>query len=157
MLKSAILVAIASAASLSITTIAKARSIDQASTHQSPRQFRSYLIAKQSKFTPKSISDSDLQGINQTITERYVNKNQILENTASNTRRFYEVISLKLIAFSATKAQVEVEEKIRSYVLTRVNPDPQKRFFQKISGSEYTKHVFSVDLEKSAGKWKINK
>ncbi len=157
MLKSAIVVAV-SIASISLSgNIAKARSIDQSSIHQSSRQSRSYLLAKQSKITPKSISEADLQGINQTIAARYLNKNQILENASSNARRFYEVRSLKLISFSATKAQVEVEENIRSYILANPQPDLQKQFFQQVSSNEYTKHIFSIDLEKSAGKWKINK
>jgi hypothetical protein len=159
MLKSAILLAIsiATASSWSIPPIANARLIGKASAHQSHYQSKSSLVARQSKITPKSISESDLQGINQTITEHYLNKNQILENAASNARRFYEVKSLKLLSFSSTKAQVEVEEHIRSYVLANTHLDPQQRSFQKVSGSEYTKHVFNIDLEKLAGKWRINK
>jgi hypothetical protein len=159
MLKSALIIAIAiaSTASLPLASSAKVKSINQRSPHQLADQSKPNLIAKQVKVKPKSISETDLQGINQTITERYLNKNQILETNLSNGRRFYEVKSVKLISFSATKAQIEIEENIRSYTVSSTPSNPQLRSFQKVSGSEYTKHVFNIDLEKSAGKWKINK
>jgi hypothetical protein len=159
MLKSAILVAIAivSATFLPLASRAEVRPIYPRSNHQLVRQSKSNLIANQSKITIKSVSAADLQSINQTITDHYLNKNQILENASGNSRRFYEVKSLKLISFSANKAQVEVEENIRSYILVNASSDPQQRSFQKVSDHEYTKHVFSIKLEKSAGKWQVSK
>jgi hypothetical protein len=160
MLKSAIIVvaiAIAAITSQPLANSAEVKSINTRSNRQLFSQVKAKLIAKQVKVTPKNISERDLQGINQAITERYANKNQILEKAEGNSRRFYEVKNLKLISFSANKAQVEVEENIRSYILTTVHSDPQKRSFQNVSDNEYTKHVFNINLEKSAGKWKINK
>jgi hypothetical protein len=149
-------------ATLSIGSLLFLASIANARlTHQSAHQSQPSLIAKQSDSKPKSpthnISDSDLTGIQQAIAERYLNKNQILENSASKSRRFYEVKSLRLTSFSDKKARVEIEEDIRNYDLIGMNSaDREKRSFQKAPGSEYIKHVFNINLEKSVGKWKIN-
>ncbi len=145
---------------LSLASIAEARSIDRISTHQPDPRSQPSLIAKQSKSTTKSptynISGSDLTGIHQAIEKRYLSKNQIREDASSKSRRFYEVKSLKLMSFSETKAQVEIEENIRNYnLMSTDSTNPQKRSFQKIPGSEYIKHVFNIDLEKSVGAWKI--
>ena len=142
---------------LSIVSISDARSIKRTLTHQSSSQPKPYSLAKQSKIPSHNISESDLTSIQKVISDRYAKKNQVLENVSSTSRRFYEVKSLKLISFSDTKAQIEVEENIRGYDF--LNPgyvSHQKSDLFEKPASEYVKHVFNIDLEKSVGKWKIN-
>lgn len=142
---------------LSIANISDARSIKRDSTHQVSSQQKSYSVAKQSKIPSRKISMSDLTSIQKVISERYARKNQLLEDTSSNSRRFYEVKSLKLISFSNTKAQVEIEENIRGYDFVNASYiSRQKPGLFDQPASEYIKHVFNLDLEKSAGRWKIN-
>lgn len=142
---------------LSIANISDAKSIKKASTSQVTGQSKSYSVAKQSKIPSRNISESDLTNIQKVISERYARKNQLLEDAASNSRRFYEVKSLRLISFSNTKAQIEVEENIRGYDFVNAGYISRQKpgLFDK-PASEYIKHVFNLNLEKSAGKWKIN-
>jgi hypothetical protein len=151
-------IAIVSIASLlSMVRICDARSIERASTHQVFSQSKPYSLAKQSKVPNRNISDSDLKSIQRLISDRYASKNQVLESVSSTSRQFYEVKSLKLISFSDTKAKIEVEENIRGYDF--LNPgylSHQKSDLFEKPASEYVKHIFNIDLEKLAGKWKIN-
>ncbi len=146
-----------------LASISEARSISpkksalNTSGQTSTRQAKSASLARQSRAISRSISASDLQSIQQVLSARYASKNQVLENTSSTSRRFYEVKSLKLISFSDTKAQVEVEENIRGYDFR--NPgyvSRQKSAIFESPDNGYTKNVFNISLEKSAGKWKIN-
>jgi hypothetical protein len=146
-----------------LASISEARSISpkksalNASGQASTRQAKSSSLARQYKAPNRSISESDLKGIQQVLSARYASKNQVLENTSSISRRFYEVKSLKLISFSDTKAQVEVEENIRGYDFR--NPgyvSRQKLAISESPDSGYTTNIFNISLEKSAGKWKIN-
>jgi hypothetical protein len=141
----------------SIASISEARSSKRTSTHQLFSQSHPYSLAKQSKVPSHHISESDLKSIQQVISARYTNKNQVLESVSSTSRRFYEVKSLKLISFSDTKAQVEVEENIRGYDFRNAQyiSHQQSDLFESPE-SEHTKHIFNINLEKSAGKWKIN-
>jgi hypothetical protein len=152
---------------LPIASISDARSIStkkgytntsgQTSVRQASSQPKPYSLAKQSKLPSRNISASDLQSIQQLLSARYASKNQVLENGSSTSRKFYEVTSLKLISFSDTKAQIEVEENIRGYDFR--NPgyvSQQKSDLFESPDSGPTKNVFNVNLEKSAGKWKIN-
>jgi hypothetical protein len=142
---------------LSIVKICDARSIERASTHQVISQSKPYSLAKQSKIPSRNISESDLKNIQRVISDRYATKNQVLESISSTSRRFYEVKSLKLISFSDTKAQIEVEENIRGYdFLNAAYVSHQKSDLFEKPESEYVKHIFKIELEKSAGKWKIN-
>ena len=142
---------------LSMVGISDARSIKRASTHQLPGQSKPSALTKQSKIPSRNISESDLKSIQRVISDRYATKNQVLENVATTSRRFYEVKSLKLVSFSDTKAQIEVEENVRGYDFLNaryVNRQKSDLFDQP--ESEYAKRTFNIDLEKSAGKWKIN-
>ena len=167
MLRLSTIATISIASLLSIASISDARSIStkkgytntsgQTSARQASSQPKSYSLAKQSKVPSRNISASDLQSIQQLLSARYASKNQVLENVSSTSRRFYEVKSLKLISFSDTKAQIEVEENIRGYDFR--NPgylSHHKSDLFESPDSESTKNVFNVNLEKSAGKWKIN-
>ncbi len=167
MLRLSTIITISIASLLSIASISDARSIankkgytntsGQTSTYQSSSRIKSYSLAKQSKVPSRNIAESDLKSIQQVLSARYASKNQVLENTSSTSRRFYEVTSLKLISFSDTKAQVEVEENIRGYDFR--NPgyvSHQKSELSESPDSGSTKNIFNVNLEKSAGKWKIN-
>ena len=167
MLRLSTIATISIASLLSIASISDARSIankkgytntsGQTSTHQSSSQTKSYSLAKQSKVPSRNISESDLNSIQQVLSARYASKNQVLENASSTSRRFYEVTSLKLISFSDTKAQVEVEENIRGYDFRNasyVSRQKSDLFESPDSGS--TKNVVNVSFEKLAGKWKIN-
>jgi hypothetical protein len=167
MLRLSTIATISIASLLPIASISEARSIshkkdyvntsEQTSTHQSFSQTKPYSLAKQSKVLSRNISETDLKSIQQVISARYANKNQILENISSTSRRFYEVKSLKLISFSDTKAQIEVEENIRGYDLSNSGYiSNQKSDVFESPDSGYTKNVFNISLEKSAGKWKIN-
>jgi hypothetical protein len=146
---------------LAIASIADARStIDRISIHQPLDRSRVNLIAKQSNSISNSsnrkISGSDLNGIHQTIAQSYLTKNQNLEKATGNDRRFYEVKRMKLISFSGKKARIEIEEDIRNYKLTSHRPSSfEDRSFKKAPGTEYIKHIFKIDLEKSGGKWTI--
>jgi hypothetical protein len=167
MLRLSTIATISIASLLSIASISDAKSIStkkgytntsgQTSARQASSQPKSSSLAKQSKVSSRNISASDLQSIQQLLSARYASKNQVLENVSSTSRRFYEVKSLKLISFSDTKAQVEVEENIRGYDFH--NPgylSHQKSDLFESPDSESTKNVFNISLEKSAGKWKIN-
>jgi hypothetical protein len=167
MLRLSTIATISIASLLSIASISDARSIShqknyvnaskQTSTHQSFSQTKPYSLAKQSRILSRSISESDLKGIQQVISARYASKNQVLEDVSSTSRRFYEVKSLKLISFSDTKAQVEVEENIRGYDFRNSGyVSRQKSAIFEKPDSGYTKNIFNISLEKSAGKWKIN-
>ena len=151
-------VAIVSIASLlSIVSISDARLIERASTHPVFSQSKPYLLAKQSKILSRNISESDLKNIQRVISDRYATKNQVLESVSSTSRRFYEVRSLKLISFSDTKAQIEVEENIRGYdFLNATYVSHQKSNLLEKPASDYVKNIFKIELEKSSGKWKIN-
>ena len=142
---------------LSIVKISDARSIERAATHQVFSQSKPYSLAKQSKISSRNISESDLKNIQRVISDRYATKNQVLESVSSTARRFYEVKSLKLISFSDTKAQIEVEENIRGYdFLNAAYVSHQKSNLLEHPASDYVKNIFNIELEKSAGKWKIN-
>ena len=142
---------------LSIIRISDARSIKRASTHQLFSQSKPYSLAQQSKVPSRNISESDLKSIQRVISDRYATKNQVLENVSTTSRRFYEVKSLKLVSFSDTKAQLEIEENIRGYdFLNARYVNHQKPDLFDKPESEYAKRTFNIDLEKSAGKWKIN-
>jgi hypothetical protein len=167
MLRLSTIVTISIASSLSIASISDARSIShkkdytnaskQTPTHQSFSPSKPYSLAKQSKIPSRNISESDLNSIQQVISARYTSKNQVLENVSSTSRKFYEVTSLRLISFSDTKAQIEVEENIRGYDFR--NPgyvSHQKSDLLESPDSGSTKNIFNISLEKSAGKWKIN-
>jgi hypothetical protein len=157
MLKLATIATISIAALLSIASTSDARSIDRTSTHQLFSKSHPYTLAKQSKVPSRNISESDLKSIQQVISARYTNKNQVLESISSTSRRFYEVKSLKLISFSDTKAQIEVEENIRGYDFRNAQYiSHQKSDLFGSPESEHTKHVFNINLEKLAGRWKIN-
>ena len=142
---------------LSIVRISEARSIERAATHPVFSQSKPYSLAKQSKISTRNISESDLKNIQRVIPDRYTIKNQVLESNSSTARKFYEVKSLKLISFSDTKAQIEVEENIRGYdFLNAAYVSNQKLDLFDKSASDYVKNIFKLELEKSAGKWKIN-
>ena len=142
---------------LSMVGISDARSIKRASTHQLLSQSKPSALAKQSKLPSRSISESDLKSIQKVISDRYATKNQVLENISTTSRRFYEVKSLKLVSFSDIKAQIEVEENVRGYdFLNTRYVNRQKLDLFEQPESEYAKRTFNIDLEKSAGKWKIN-
>ena len=151
-------IAIVSIASLlSTVRISDARSIERAATHQVFSQSKPYALAKQSKISSRNISESDLKNIQRVISDRYAIKNQVLESNSSTARKFYEVKSLTLISFSDTKAQIEIEENIRGYnFLNAAYVSQQKSNLLDKSASDYVKNIFKIDLEKSAGKWKIN-
>lgn len=140
-----------------VSLLSIARISDASSTIRSFSQVKPSLLAKQPKVSSRNISETDIKSIQQVISARYTSKNQVLENISSTSRRFYEVKSLKLISFSDTKAQVEVEENIRGYdfrnpgYVSRQKPD----LFEN-SDNGYIKNVFNISLEKSSGKWKIN-
>jgi hypothetical protein len=167
MLRLSTIATISIASLLPIASISDARSIstkkgntntsEQTSARQASSQPKSYSLAKQSKVSSRNISASDLQNIQQLLSARYASKNQVLENVSNTSRRFYEVKSLKLISFSDTKAQIEVEENIRGYDFR--NPgylSHQKSDLFESPDSGSTTHIFNISLEKSAGKWKIN-
>ena len=167
MLRLSTIITISIALSLPVASISDARSIStkkgytstsgQTSAHQSSSQPKPYSLAKQSKVPSRNISASDLQSIQQLLSARYASKNQVLENVSSTARRFYEVKSLKLISFSDTKAQIEVEENIRGYDFRNAGyVSQQKPDIFENPDSGYTKNVFNISLDKSAGKWKIN-
>ena len=142
---------------LSIVGISDARSIKRASTHLLLSQSKPSTLAKQSKIPSRNISEPDLKSIQKIISDRYATKNQVLENVATTSRRFYEVKSLKLVSFSDTKAQLEVEENVRGYdFLNARYVNRQKLDLFEQPDSAYVKRTFNIDLEKSAGKWKIN-
>ncbi|MCY7368995.1 MAG: hypothetical protein LH474_12675 [Chamaesiphon sp.] len=142
---------------LSIARISDARSIKRTSTDQLSRQSKPSALAKQSKIPNRTISGSDLSSIQKVISDHYARKNQLLESISSRSRRFYEVESLKLVSFSNTKAQIEVEENIRGYdFLNARYVSNQKLDLVKNSESGHTKHTFNISLKKLAGKWKIN-
>ena len=151
-------IAIVSIASLlSIVRVSDARSIERAATHPVFSQSKPYLLAKQSKISSRNISQLDLKNIQRVISDRYATKNQVLESVSSTSRRFYEVKSLKLISFSETKAQIEVEENIRGYdFLNATYVSHQKSNLLEKPASDYVKNIFKIELEKSSGKWKIN-
>jgi hypothetical protein len=157
MLKLPTIAIVSTVSLLSVVNSCEARSIERASIHQVFSQSRPYSLAKQSKVTSRNISDSDLKSIQRVISDRYATKNQVLESVSSTSRRFYEVKSLKLISFSDTKAQIEVEENVRGYELlgSRYVSHHKSDLFEQPT-SEYTKNTFNINLEKSAGKWKIN-
>jgi hypothetical protein len=161
MSKSAIIILSISASLLALAGIADARStIDRISIYRPLDRSRSNLIVKQSNAISNSsnrkISESDLTGIHQAITQSYLIKNQKLEKAASNSRRFYEVKRMKLISFSGKQARVEIEEDIRNYELKNDSHTSfENRAFKKAPGTEYSKHVFKLDLEKSSEKWTI--
>lgn len=167
MLRLSIIITLSIASLLSIVSIGDARSISnkkgytntggQTSTHQLSSQTKPYSLAKQSRVPSRNIAESDLKSIQRLLSARYASKNQVLENVSSTSRRFYEVTSLKLISFSDTKAQIEVEENIRGYDFRNasyVSHQKSDLFESLDSGS--TKNVFNVSFEKLAGKWKIN-
>jgi hypothetical protein len=167
MLRLSTIATISIASLLPIASISDARSIStkkgyantsgQTSAHQSSSRTKPYSVAKQSKVPSRNISASDLQSIQQVLSARYASKNQVLENVSSTSRRFYEVKSLKLISFSDTKAQVEVEENIRGYDFRNSGyVSHQKSDLLESPDRGSTKNVFNINLEKSAGKWKIN-
>ena len=167
MLKLFTIITISIASLLPIASSSDARSIStkkgynntsgQTSDRQASSQPKPYSLAKQSKVPSRNMSASDLQSIQQLLSARYASKNQVLENVSSTSRRFYEVKSLKLISFSDTKAQIEVEENIRGYDFRNsgyVSHQKLDLFENPDSGS--TKNIFNVNLEKLAGKWRIN-
>ncbi len=142
---------------LSIASISDARSIKRTSTTPLSRQSKSSAITKQSKIPNRTISGSDLSSIQKVISDHYARKNQVLENISSKSRRFYEVENLKLVSFSNTKAQIEVQENIRGYnFLNARYISSQKLDLITNSKSGHTKHIFNISLEKLAGKWRIN-
>jgi hypothetical protein len=161
MSKPAIVMLSISASLLAFASIADARStIDRISIHQPIDRSKLHLIAKQSNSISNSsnrkISQSDLNSIHQIIAQSYLTKNQKLEKATGNDRRFYEVKRMKMISFSGKKARVEIEEDIRNYKLMNHRPTSfEDRYFKKAPGTEYIKRIFKLDLEKSAGKWKI--
>ncbi len=145
-------------ATISIVSLLATASISDArSMLRSFSQVKPSLLAKQPKASSSNISETDLNSIQQVISARYTSKNQVLENASSTSRKFYEVKSLKLISFSDRKAQVEVEENIRGYDFRNSSyVSRQKSDISDNLDSGYTRNVFNLSLEKSAGKWKIN-
>ncbi len=142
-------------ATISIASLLPIASISDARSVSTKKGYAN--TSGQSKVPSRNISASDLHSIQQVLSARYASKNQVLENVSSTSRRFYEVKSLKLISFSDTKAQVEVEENIRGYDFRNSGyVSHQKSDLLESPDRGSTKNIFNINLEKSAGKWKIN-
>jgi hypothetical protein len=114
---------------------------------------KSSLINKQSKSTASNISKSDLEGIQQAISQHYGKLNQIASLSQRCGRsRFYEVKSLKLISFVGMKAKVKLEIDNKTYDGVSSIVKPYQCIFKPVPiRSEIA--AITVSFKKIQGKW----
>jgi hypothetical protein len=153
--------------SISIATIADARSLNPALTHYSLEQPKSYLAAQQSKSTT-NISQKDLQGIHKAVSNFFGDTNRKIApdpefssvyheyRLRGNTCFFIEVKSVKILSLSSTNAKINVDAEEQKYIVEIIQQQPPLLSFKKENNKDsLAKRVYPINLEKINQKWRI--
>jgi hypothetical protein len=168
MLKSAILITTAIASILSIISTTDVRAnakkinhysiIDIASPFNNRSNF--YLTAKKTKSGENNIPKSDMDGIYQSISQHYQERNKKLDRSGINFKNvssvtaFFVVDSLKLISFLNGEASIESKVKEESYSYTPFTKKDREMAYKR---SELTDRIImeKINLKKIRGKWLV--
>jgi hypothetical protein len=157
MLKSAIFTTISIASLLSLTSIADARPVDKKSIHNPENLPTLHLTAKQSQ---SNISQSDINGISQAISQYFRDKNNKEMPSSPEDDKpacwFFEVKSLKLVSLADNQAEVLAKVNAQSYEIKRISNNPPRWSYKKNYASIEAKNEHSIQLKKSNGKWKVS-
>jgi hypothetical protein len=156
MLKSSLVASISIASIFSITSIADARPVNKKSVQNADSLPTQSLIVKQSQ---SNISQANLNGISQAISEYYRDRNnKAIPSSLEDGKQgcwFVEVKSLRLVALADNNAEVIAKIHDQNYKVKLISDRPTQWSYNKTLASHEDKVEHQIELKKLNGKWKV--